>query len=519
MSPELPETTAPPAPDEAAEALIERAERDPHRPRYHFTSPAGWLNDPNGLCQRDGVYHLFYQYNPYAPVHSRIHWGHATSHDLVTWTDQPIALIPGQDGPDRDGCWSGVLVDDGGVPTLVYSGRHGEHELPCVAVGSPDLLDWTPDPANPVIPAPPGDLEVTAFRDHCVWRENDGWRQLVGSGIKGAGGTALLYESDDLRTWRYRGPLLVGDAETGGPADPEWTGTMWECVDLFKVDGTDVLVFSAWHDGITCHPLYWTGRYDGDTFTPYALHRLDYGRRHFYAPQSMRDETGRRIMFGWIQEARPDAATAEAGWSGVMSLPRLVEIGPDGALAQRPVPELDALRREHVRPLGSLPLSGGSGAWSVLPGVRGDQLDLEIDALLAPGSMVRIAVRETPDTTESTIIELHRAPGTSGLTLRLDREHSSLDRSTDRAALHGEVPTDAGGRLELRVLIDHSALEIFANGRALASRVYPTRTDAIGVSLSQSEGAVIERLDAWHMAEIWDGPRPSGLTSSPSSWR
>ncbi len=165
-----------------AEGLAERALRDPHRPRFHFTSPGGWLNDPNGLSHWNGVYHLFYQYNPLAAAHHRIHWGHATSTDLVHWTDEPVALVPGTTGPDRDGCWSGVLVDDGGVPTLVYSGRHGEHELPCVARGSADLRYWTKDPANPVITAPPEGVDITAFRDHCVWRES---RQ---TGVAPAGG-------------------------------------------------------------------------------------------------------------------------------------------------------------------------------------------------------------------------------------------------------------------------------------------------------------------------------------------
>lgn len=120
---------------DAPQGLAERAVLDPHRPRFHFTAPGGWLNDPNGLTHRDGVYHLFYQYNPLAAAHHRIHWGHATSHDLVTWTDEPVALVPGAEGPDRDGCWSGVFVDDGGTPTLVYSGRHGDRELPA----------WRPD--------------------------------------------------------------------------------------------------------------------------------------------------------------------------------------------------------------------------------------------------------------------------------------------------------------------------------------------------------------------------------------
>ena len=93
------------------------------------------------------------------------------------------------------------------------------------------------------------------------------WRQIIGAGIRGIGGTALLYESDDLRSWQYVGPLLVGDADAQARTAPDWTGTMWECVDLFRVesekDATDVLVFSAWDDGVTHHPLYWTGDYRG----------------------------------------------------------------------------------------------------------------------------------------------------------------------------------------------------------------------------------------------------------------
>ena len=101
----------------------------------------------------------------------------------------------------------------------------------------------------------------------------------MGSGIRGRGGTAFLYESDDLRAWEYVGPLFIGDASQGDPADTDWTGTMWECVDLFRAardrwvrstsgDAPDVLVFSAWDDGDTRHPLYWTGRYPGNSFEP-----------------------------------------------------------------------------------------------------------------------------------------------------------------------------------------------------------------------------------------------------------
>ncbi|HEY9308931.1 MAG TPA: glycoside hydrolase family 32 protein [Microbacterium sp.] len=476
--------------------LIARAAADPHRPAYHFTAPAGWLNDPNGLTQRDGEYHLFYQFNPHAPLHHRIHWGHAVSADLVHWRDLPIALTP-SDGPDVDGCWSGVLVYDGDTPTIVYSGRHGDRELPCVATGTPDLVEWTKDAEGPVIAAPPAGVDVTAFRDHCVWREGETWRQLIGSGIRGRGGTAFLYESPDLREWTYVGPLLVGDSAVGDASSPDWTGTMWECVDLFRIGGQDaahrdILVFSAWDEGVTHHSLYWSGRYDGDRFTPAALHRLDLGGRYFYAPQSMRDESGRRLMFGWLQEGRPDSAAVAAGWSGVMSLPRVVTASPDGAIHQAPAPEVDALRDEELVVLSSV-LSA-----EPVEIVRGDQLDLELRLTIPDGGAVTIALRATDDGAERTVLRLQRHGDRAELSL--DRSRSSLDPEVDASPRGGKVPLDGDGGADIRILVDHSALEVFAGGVPLTARVYPTREDALSVRLSGADVPV--QLRAWSMHTV-----------------
>lgn len=495
------------------EELVARAEADPLRPRFHFVSPAGWLNDPNGVSQWNGTYHLFYQYNPEGAFHHRIQWGHATSTDLVSWIDQPVALEPSA-GPDAEGCWSGVLVNDGGTPTLVYSGRSGGRELPCVATGTPDLLDWTKDPGNPVIGAPPTGVDITAYRDHCVWQEGSTWRQLVGSGIRGVGGTAFLYESSDLRSWDYIGPLFIGDASQGDPGAPDWTGTMWECVDLFRAgqgalgsahagDSTDVLVFSAWNDGETRHPLYWTGRYAGDTFEPEALHRLDYGGRFFYAPQSFRDESGRRIMFGWMQEGRSDAAMVEAGWSGVMSLPRVATLANDGTLEFAPVPEIETLRRNHV----SVPAQVLVAGTSMDTGVSGDQLDLEVELQLSAGAELRLGLLGCVDGAEETVVILGRsADGSPTGMMHLDRTRSSLDPAVDKEEKSGPLPmTD--GRVRLRVLVDRSAVEIFANGKPLTARVYPTQGGG-RVTLAVAEGTVrLLSFEAWAMAAVFDDTR------------
>src|SRR5512143_2626508 len=138
----------PPGPDSA----------DRHRPRFHFLPERNWMNDPNGLIQWKGQYHLFYQYNPNGPFHGTIHWGHAVSGDLVHWAHLPVALAPTPDGPDKDGCWSGCAVDNGGVPTLIYTGVHPQTQ--CLAWSDDDLLTWKKHAGNPVLPAPPPQLAL-----------------------------------------------------------------------------------------------------------------------------------------------------------------------------------------------------------------------------------------------------------------------------------------------------------------------------------------------------------------------
>src|SRR6266487_6704302 len=142
------------------------ARTDPHRPQYHFLPRANWLNDPNGLIQWGGTYHLFYQYNPNGPFHATIHWGHAASADLVHWRHLPIALAPTPGAADADGCWSGCAVNDGGVPTLIYSGHRNGEQRACLATSADGLLTWQKHPGNPVIPGPPPGLDLVAFRDH-----------------------------------------------------------------------------------------------------------------------------------------------------------------------------------------------------------------------------------------------------------------------------------------------------------------------------------------------------------------
>ena len=181
-----------------AKRIRQKMVEDRHRPRYHFTPAANWMNDPNGIIEWNGKYHLFYQHNPDAAIWDNMHWGHAVSDDLVHWADLPIALSPGPGGPDEDGCWSGCTVNDEGAPTILYTGVQGDWTLPsnqrvCLARGTNDLIAWEKNAGNPVIARPPEGLEVTGFRDPYVWREENLWHHDCRRGDPGCRwrGTAL----------------------------------------------------------------------------------------------------------------------------------------------------------------------------------------------------------------------------------------------------------------------------------------------------------------------------------------
>lgn len=471
---------------------------DPHRPVYHFLPPANWLNDPNGLIHWQGKYHLFYQHNPSGPVHGRIHWGHACSEDLIHWTHLPVALAPTPGGPDEEGCWSGcAVVDDAGVPTFLYTGvRDGyRRQQACLATSSDDLLSLTKHPGNPIIPGPPAGMEALGFRDHTVWREDDGWYQLIGSGIQGVGGAVLLYRSPDLRQWEYLHPLLVGEHGQSGPL---WTGSMWECPDFFPLGDQHTLVFSIWDDQQLHYTAYFVGSYAEHRFTPRTVRMLDFGGRHFYAPQTLLDGQGRRLIWGWLVEGRPVHAQVAAGWSGALSLPRVLTMHPAGVIGMTPAPELAALRGGYVQLADQELAAVGLGG---LHDVRGDTLEIQATIELDAATQVALSVRRAPGGEEETRISYDAGSGQ----LALDRARSSLDPETERTRHEGELRLAPGEPLQLQVFLDRSVIEVFANGRAcITSRIYPTRSDSLGLELTGIAGrAYVRRLDVWEMRSIW----------------
>ncbi|MGJ5894148.1 glycoside hydrolase family 32 protein [Streptomyces niveiscabiei] len=435
-----------------------------HRPRYRVRPPANWINDPNGPVRWGGRHHLFYQHNPEAPVHTNVHWGHASSADLAHWDDHGIALRPVAGGPDEAGCWSGCVVDDDGVATAVYSGiRHGHQGLSaiCLAVAEDDgLLAWKQLP-EPVVPGPPPGLDVTMFRDPFVFRFAGRRWALVGAGHADGTPSVLVYDCEDLYAWRFAGVLLDGR----DPVAARVFGTRaigWECPQLWASDGGWTLAVALW-DGDPLSTAYLAGQLvesdGGLRFAARGGGPLDHGR-DFYAPAVLQD-AGRALLWGWSWEARAREEVERAGWSGVLTAPRVVALRENGTLRVAPAPELELLRGNG--PFGAGPLPS---AYDLLVTAR----SAATVRLLRAASGAELAVRIDP----------------SGGTVTVDRAGWPRTGRDDGASL--VLPGTAGRALAVRILVDGSLFEVFVGDRVCATeRVYQRADDVAELAVSGAD--------------------------------
>ncbi|MDE2862011.1 MAG: glycoside hydrolase family 32 protein [Chloroflexota bacterium] len=457
-----------------------------HRTHYHFQPAANWINDPNGLIHHRGTHHLFFQHNPDNPWAERIHWGHARSENLIDWQILPIALSPGQVGADPLSCYSGCAVSNDGQPVIIYTGVAPERA--CVAFGNEDLSELEKYGGNPVIAGPPRGLTTPGFRDHSVWREDGGWRMIIGSGESGRSGLALGYRSPDLLGWEYDGVFASSIGQESSP--------MWECPDFFTAGGRDFLVVSMHPDR---RVFYYTAPDHGRVFEGAPGGRVDLGQA-LYAPQSYTDQTGRRIMFGWLQEERPRQLQVDAGWSGAQSLPRVLGSDRAGRLVCSPAPEVDSLR------ISATP------DWREPGQVSGDRIEIIARFSWVENGVCGLSVLDSGDGLERTEITY----GFANDWLTLDASGSSLEARNHRTVSGGRLHLPPGEDVELRLFVDASVVEVFANGRAGALRAYPELDQSIGtrvISRIDDPGIPVREADldnltgfaAWRLREASPG--------------
>lgn len=459
---------------------VQNLEMDPYRLDYHLMPPVGLLNDPNGLIQFNGTYHVFFQWNPFETTHGKKAWGHYTSRDLINWTMEPAALVPDA-WYDKNGCYSGSAIEHDGKMYLFYTGNVKDDEdrrstYQCLAV-SEDSIHF--EKKGPVLHLPDG--YTPHFRDPKVWKTDGGWLMILGAQNEEGHGEAVIAASENLVDWKFIGPI-AGSGING----LEDFGYMWECPDLFELGGRDILIVCPQGleaDGDKYHNLfqagYFTGAFDSSMYT-YShgdFKELDRGF-DFYAPQTFTDGSGRRILIAWMgitDDDEQDQPTISRNWIHGLTIPRVLEMKGD-RMMQNPVPELRELRDERVS--HAVMLNPETSFHAGIEPLSEICMDFKDDITDGFEMVLRNDVRVIYD----------------GQRFIIERRKFSGEGREQRAFQLEQLAN-------LRIFLDRSSVEIFVNGgeEVCSSRFFP-EVDERNIEL-KARGAVQCEMTVWNLKE------------------
>lgn len=471
---------------EEANKLLSQKVHQRWYPTFHIAAPAGWINDPNGLIYYRGRYHAFYQHHPYSTQWGPMHWGHATSEDLVHWKREPIALAPSLEA-DSGGVYSGsTVIGDDGRLYAYYTGNkwlnpdnrdEGNVQVQCLAISSDGI---TFEKQGVVVE----NQNLPNFRDPKVFREGNTWFMVFGATSEEGRGQVHMYTSKDMLNWSFDRILYEF---------PSADVFMLECPDLFRLDDHWVLVFCperptphGYEHRNTHNAGYIVGNWaPGTEFSPLTSYmQIDRGH-NFYAPQTFLAPDGRRIMMGWMGSfGIPVASAAEDGWAGQLTVPMELSLTADLKLKHQPVAELAAIFGEPVEETGfkleaneERVLTDDASAYDL-------EIVLDLSSSTADRIGLQLALGESGN---------HTYLGYDALagTVFLDRRLAGIGDKGYRA-----VPIDGQGELTVRVLADRASYEVFINGgvESLSSLAFAPEGRRRVVLLAESGTAVVKRV-------------------------
>lgn len=453
---------------------------DPYRPLLHLTPARHWMNDPNGPTWVDGRFHLFFQFNPVGPVWGNIGWGHATSIDLLRWQEEPLALPR----TDSTMIFSGAVVHDSlGTSGLcrgprclvaIYTAAHRSTKVQSqsLAFSADGGQRWTPYAGNPVL-----SRGLTEFRDPWVFWDATS-RSWIMAVVRAAEHVVDIYRSADLRRWRQ--------ASTFGPAGA--TGGVWECPVLVPLAVEGQRGVTRWllkvdlnpgHPGGGSGAQYFVGAFDGTRFRPDSVAStprwVDHGPDFYCAqpwPAPVGADSGRRTWIGWMSNWRYADRTPTGSWRGAMSLPRdvqLREVAGVSQLQQQPIAEVTRYRgRGQSQTFNRQSIADAT----VLAGVDGDALDVELVLVAGTAEEVGVLLRHAPESAVDGGEHVLVAYDARRRVVVLDRRRSgNRDEPESVRALFQTRheaprlrPLGAGGdTLRVRIVMDRSSVEVFAD--------------------------------------------------------
>ena len=484
-----------------------------HRPQVHFSPPPqNWMNDPNGMVYFEGLYHLFYQYNPSDKVWNNMHWGHATSSDLLTWQHHPVALHSEPEGLGLifSGCavvdWnntSGFGVNN--KPPLVVIFTHSSltgDQVQSLAYSNDSGSSWTMYSGNPVL----GNRGIVDFRDPKVfWDDRSGcWVMVLA-----AGSVIQFFRSADLRSWEHFHDFGEGAGSHGG---------VWECPDLFQlqVEGSQdkkwVLIVSLNPGGPSggSATQYFVGDFDGDRFIPEHSEVLwaDYGP-DFYAGVTWSDvpvTDGRRLLIAWMSNWQYANSVPTDPWRGAMSLPRelsLIDTHLGLRLTCKPIEEIDSLRLDEPQVFENLLIDSAFQ----LHMQESPRSALDIELHVQQSSLKRDwELRFHNDFDEQLIISVTE----EGTQVEVNRQNSVFSMSEESGA-HSPIkaPYLHGGQKDLclRIIMDVSSIEIFSrDGLSLATLSYFVEQPLDRIEIkpcNEHDTLNLERVAIHELRSIW----------------
>jgi len=434
-----------------------------YRPRFHFTSRTGWLNDPNGLVFYKGEYHLFFQHNPKGAEWGNMTWGHAVSTDLVHWAQLANAIEPYGGGTVYSGSAavdssnSAGFAKPGGSKALVACFTHACKPFGQALAFSLDMgRTWTlHDGGRHVVPNQGLDEEE---RDPKIFWHATSRKWIMVLWVKP--GMARILGSPDLKQWHFLSDFAAE--------------TFYECPDLFELPVEGERDGSRWilHDAFFNYRI---GHFDGTSFSAESGPlRGDYGK-NFYAAQTWNNLAGRRVQIAWMRGGQYPGMP----FNQQMSFPCQLSLRrtPQGLkLYRQPA---DEIKRLH----GALIFNDSFALKpnvNPLAGLRGSAFDLELDAELPPAGAMAL--------------------GIGGLEIRCLRDRQELSAAGRVAPL-----TFRDGAFKLRVIADRTSIEIFANkGETSMSSCFIPGPGAEPLSLSIEGGkAAVRKMTVQRMESIW----------------
>ena len=470
--------------------------REAHRPAYHFTPACGWMNDPNGMFYKDGEYNLYYQYNPYGSMWGNMHWGHATSANLVDWEHKPVAIAPDGVGAIFSGS---AIVDKnntagfGEDAIIAFYTSAAERQTQSIAYSLDGGVTYTKYENNPVLVS-----EVLDFRDpKVIWHEGSSkWVMILA--VKDR---MEFYSSTNLLDWEFESKF----GETYGTH-----GGVWECPDLLEmsVEGSDqkrwVLICNINPGGPFggSATQYFVGDFDGSTFTcedsPEEIKWMDYGKDHYATVSWSNTPDSRHTVIAWMSNWQYANNVPTKQFRSAMSLPRdlgLYKFGGEHYVSVTPSAEVDALRTSKgiSHRVGTV-----SGEESVSKFTADNSGRYEIEFEVKKSSAKVIGMELSNDAGEC--VKIYYDMATNEVVM--DRTKSgAVDFNRDFAAITRASINAKSSTMGMRIFVDNSSVELFdANSRwAMTNCVFPSKPYTTMTLYSEGGSYRVEELKQYNI--------------------